>query len=101
MSEGQAATGQHVAALQAELAAAYDQAASAQSALEAAARDASQVMATQGWSMRQTGLRFLNYLPAAPVHGNTWPEVLLLVYLSGSARVCACLSMCHMRPTLL
>jgi hypothetical protein len=42
MAEAQAEAGQHVAALQAELAAAHDQAAAAGSALEAAARDASQ-----------------------------------------------------------
>jgi hypothetical protein len=42
MAEAQAGAGQHVAALQAELAAAHDQAAAAGSALEAAARDASQ-----------------------------------------------------------
>jgi hypothetical protein len=48
MAEAQAEAGQHVAALQAELAAAHDQAAAAGSALEAAARDASQARCLGG-----------------------------------------------------
>lgn len=48
MAEVQAEAGQHVAALQAELAAAHDQAAAAGSALEAAARDASQARCLAG-----------------------------------------------------